>query len=178
MIKLFKWTSDGEWFHPWEHTHHTHLGTQSHQVHICREGISACLCFEARAACITKSHSQRAFTPHVWEAPGIGRECAHSVIYTNTICMPDAIFYHRSKLTRLGTWNLVAACLLLLVKRCFNNCSYLLYKPMGRKVLLWNCCTAQLLFKYCIIQIFPHFPSSCSSKKHIWQQRLSRWRPI
>lgn len=55
------------------------------------------------------------FTPHVWEAPGIGRECTHKGTYTNTICMPDAMLNQWSKQTHLGTWNSIAVCLLLLV---------------------------------------------------------------
>lgn len=162
-----------------ENTHITHICVHNHIkcTHVEKEFPPASA-LKPELPVLLNPILKEHFTPHVWEAPGIGRECTRSDIYTNTICMPDAMFYHRSKPTHLGTRNIVAACLLLLVKHCFNNCSYLLYKPMGRKVLLWNCCTAQLLFKYCIIQLFPHFPSSCSSKKYIWQQRLSRWRPI
>lgn len=55
------------------------------------------------------------FTPHVWEAPGIGRECAHKGTCTNTICMPDAMLNQCSKHSYLVTWNGIAVCHLLLV---------------------------------------------------------------
>lgn len=126
--KLFKWTFflDGEWVYPWEHKHHTHVGPQSHRMHTRREGISSCLRFEAALPelpvllnPILKEH----FTPHVCEAPGIGRECTHKATYTNTICMPDAMCNHRRKRRHFGSWNSITVCLISETVLSLTKCS-------------------------------------------------------
>lgn len=131
--KLYKWTSFGPavGLSMRKRTSHTHMGTQSHWTHTCTEGISACLCFEAampELPVLLNPILKERFTPHVWEAPGIGRECTHKGTYTNKICMPDAMFNHWSKLTHLDTWNGIAVCLLLLVKQYFNTSAVVYYK--------------------------------------------------
>lgn len=102
---------------------HVHTSTGTHR-HMYRRNF--CLpplwSSHARAACVLLNPIlKERFTPHVWEALGIGREHthrhSHKCTYTNTIYMPDAMFSHLSKQTHLGTWNSIAVCLLLLVKQ-------------------------------------------------------------
>lgn len=163
------------------HITHAHVHTITLNAYMYRRNF--CLpplwCSHARAACvllnpILKEH----FTPHVWEALGIGRERTHKGTYTNTIYMPDAMFSHLSKQTHLGTWNSIAVCLLLLVKQYFHTSAVSLHglftisTTIGGKVLLLDCCTAELLFEYCLILSF-YFPFSIAPPRTGYDSRSS-----
>lgn len=167
----------GEWVYPWEHKHHTHVGPQSHRMHTRRGGISSCLRFEAalpELPVLLNPILKERFTPHVCEAPGIGRECAHKGTHTNTICMPDAMCNHRRKRSHFGSWNSITVCLISEAVLWPTKCSLQLFTtfaPAGGRLLL---------LRSTIVWVLPHSPppSSCTSKNFIWQQGLSHWRPI
>lgn len=143
----------GEWVYPWEHKHHTHVGPQSHPMHTRREGISSCLRFEAalpELPLLLNPILKERFTPHVCEAPGIGRECAHKGTYTNTICMPDAMCNHRRKRRHFGSRNSITVCLISETVLLPTKCSLQLFTrsaPAGGTILL-RCST--------IVWVLPH----------------------
>lgn len=71
-----------QWVYPWEKVHHTRTCAHNHmKAQLCRRNFRACLPLgssRARAACVLLNPIlKECFTPHVWEALGIGREHTH-----------------------------------------------------------------------------------------------------
>lgn len=161
----------GEWVYPWEHKHHTHVGPQSHPMHTRREGISSCLRFEAalpELPLLLNPILKERFTPHVCEAPGIGRECAHKGTYTNTICMPDAMCNHRRKRRHFGSRNSITVCLISETVLLPTKCSLQLFTrfaPAGGTILL-RCST--------IVWVLPHpHPPPPAPRRTLYDSRDS-----
>lgn len=154
----FLWSGSG-FIHEKTHITHANVHTITLNTHMYRRNF--CLpplwSSHARAACVLLNPIlKERFTPHVWEALGIGRERAHKDTYTNTIYMPDAMFSHLSKQTHLGTWNSIAVCLLLLVKQYFYTSAV----PLHGLFTLYNRregFSSGLLHCWTIVWVLPHF---------------------
>lgn len=161
----------GEWVCPWEHKHHTHVGPQSHRMHTRREGISSCLRFEAalpELPVLLNPILKERFTPHVCEAPGIGRECAHKGTHTNTICTADAMRNHRRKRRHFGSWNSITVCLISETVLSQTKCSLQLFTtfaPAGGTLLR---------LRSTIVWVLPHsHPLPLASRRTLYDSRDS-----
>lgn len=114
--KLLKWTSSGPAVGSSTRkcTSHAHMGAQSQWAHTCTGGISACLCFEAavpKLPVLLNPILKERFTPHVWEAPGVGTHATH--IHKQNL----HAWRNVQSLEQTDTFGYAAVCLLLLVEQ-------------------------------------------------------------
>ncbi len=131
--------------------------------------------------CVAKSHSQRAFYPPRLKGPWhwqrrhtqrhIHKHNLHAWCNVQSLEQTDTFGYTKQHCS-------VSALIseIVLLHLCSSS-SWVVYYTIRGKVLLLNCCTAELLFEYCLILIFFSI-SYCSSRNCVWQQELSHWRPI